>query len=121
MRPAVAKSDRNFFAKVLSASSKKRNTLGRAFVVVDKVNRVHGYAGLWFELKGPLSLARGGLDYCFSKKLQGRGIGARIYFRMLDALREAGIPRFSGHTSNPAVKRMAEITKRRPVMVTLTR
>jgi hypothetical protein len=120
-RSAMLDGESKRFSEFLRLSPRARAKQGRFLVVLDERDRVRGYGGIYIETKNKVQRDRGNLDYCFSREIQGLGVGSLVYLELLNSLYKQKITLFRGHTSNPAILRLAKITKRWPVVSLLSR
>lgn len=79
--------------------------------LVFRGKRLVGFFGCY---RGKCAAGRiGGFTFCFSPEIQGQGVVKTAYLLLLEGLVKRKVPFFKGGTSQPAVRGLGKIMKRR--------
>jgi hypothetical protein len=119
MFPEYLKSEHEELREFLKLRGNRRHARAKVLVLKNSKGKVLGFGSVFFYKADKLFRRCGGMDYCFDRSLQGQGLGTLVFYELLKALRERRVPIFTGHTSNPAVRRLGVITQRRVEQVFL--
>lgn len=89
-----------------------RTGLPATFVILDGRDRVKGYFGHDFRPRSRFGRPTAGVELCFDRSIQGRGLSAYAYATLLESMIARGARLYLGGTSQPPVLKLARLMQR---------